>query len=487
MTASQQENSVTQFRAGVGRADITDYDAGAVNDPLYVKALALSNGATTVVLVTVDAVALGEIGRIGNEFVPNVRSRIHAELGLDPENMLMGASHCHGTVCADAEDLAVQAVMEACGTMVPVTIGAGAGHEDRIMENRRLKLKNGREADVRHAYSLPPDEEVAAVGPVDPEIGVLRLDREDGRPLAVVYNFACHPIQTVPNGGNTADIAGFASQAIEDSLGHDATALFLQGCGGDINPVFYKDVDHPRDAEPLGSMLGLSVLKALGQISCDAEGELRVVRETLELPRADLRPFIEATQTEQMRLLQSLAGTSIDLKEFLHLVAKHSLSPDFPSYASHRYLYERALGRDDLKQQDARNKSNVERYRKNILVMEQLTRLQVNLGLLKMHQAQNEAAGSNTIEIEILALKVGDFVMVTFPGELSVQIGLGIKSRAPRKLTFVATNTNGYIYYAPTAEQLENRGNAQEDSDSILAPEWQALFEEKVHAMLARL
>ena len=62
------------------------------------------------------------------------------------------------------------------------------------MENRRLKLKNGKEADVRHAYSLPPDEEVAEVGPIDPEIGILRLDRKDGRTLAVVYNFACHPI-----------------------------------------------------------------------------------------------------------------------------------------------------------------------------------------------------------------------------------------------------------------------------------------------------
>ena len=45
------------------------------------------------------------------------------------------------------------------------------------MENRRLKLKSGKEVDVRHAYSMPPDEDVAEVGPVDPEIGILRLKR----------------------------------------------------------------------------------------------------------------------------------------------------------------------------------------------------------------------------------------------------------------------------------------------------------------------
>ena len=113
--------------------------------------------------------------------------------------------------------------------MVPVKIGAGAGHEDRIMENRRLMLTSGKEVDVRRAYSLPPDEKVAAVGPVDTEIGVLRLDRMDGRTLAVVYNFACHPIQGVPNGGNTADITGFSSQTIEENLSEGTIALFLQG------------------------------------------------------------------------------------------------------------------------------------------------------------------------------------------------------------------------------------------------------------------
>jgi hypothetical protein len=119
--------------------------------------------------------------------------------------------------------------------------------------------------------------------------------------------------------------------------------------------------------------------------------------------------------------------------------------------------------------------------------MEQLTRVQTNMELLRMHQAQNEAAGGRPIEVEILGLRIGDFVLLSFPGELSVQIGLNIKRASPHELTFVAGYTNGYIYYAPTAEQLKNRGGAQEDSDCILAPEWQALFEAKAHAILKAL
>ena len=34
-----------QLRAGVAKADITDRDAGPVNDPLYVKALVLKDDA----------------------------------------------------------------------------------------------------------------------------------------------------------------------------------------------------------------------------------------------------------------------------------------------------------------------------------------------------------------------------------------------------------------------------------------------------------
>ena len=193
-----------QLQAGVAKVDITNTEAGPVNDPLYAKALVLKDDTTTAVIVTVDAVAIGEIGPIKNDYLAKVRSQLEEELNLRPTNILVNASHCHGAVCPDVAERTVQAVKQAWQNMVPVVVGAGAGHEDRIMENRRLKLKSGREADVRHAYSLPPDEAVAGVGPVDPEIGILRLDRQNGETLAVVYNFACHPIQGVPSGANTA-------------------------------------------------------------------------------------------------------------------------------------------------------------------------------------------------------------------------------------------------------------------------------------------
>src|SRR4029453_5811712 len=130
---------------------------------------------------------------------------------------------------------------------------------------------------------------------------------------------------------------------------------------------------------------------------------------------------------------------------------------------------------------------DVEAYLANVYTMEELTRVQTNLALLKKHQAQNIAAGKRTVEVEVKGRRTCDFVLVTFPGELTVQIGLNIKKASPHKNTFVAGYTNGYIYYSPTAEQLLNVGGAQEDSDCILAPEWQKIFEDKVAELLKRL
>ena len=475
------------LRAGAAKVDVTHPDTETRNEKLYVKALVLTDDVTAAVIITVDAVAIGEIGPIKNDYLPKVRTELEKEFEIKPANVLVNASHCHGIVCDDVDQKTVQAVREAWKKLVPVKVGVGIGHEDRIMENRRLKLTNGREADVRHAYSLPPDAEIASVGPVDPQIGVLRLDDLKGRTVAVVYNFACHPIQGVPSGTNTADLTGFASRVIEDNLSEGTIALFIQGCGGDINPVYYKDVDHPRDAETLGNLLGLSTLKAVRKITCQETKQFKLLNEPLLLPRADLALRIEELKSEQLRLAQSLGGTSLNLKTFLPLIVKYKLSADFPSNYSHRYLQEKAIGRDDLNKLDAENRRNIEAYIKNIHIMEELTRVKTNLALLQKHHVQNLAASSRMLEVELLGLRVGDFVLVTSPGELTVQIGLNIKKSSPHKPTFVAGYTNGYIYYAPTADQLANRGGAQEDSDSILAAEWQKIFEDSVTEILKKL
>ena len=476
-----------EIRAGIAKVDITDR-AAPVNDPSYAKALVLKSGETSVALVTVDAVAIGEIGRIGNSFLPNVRAALEKDPGIPSAHVIINASHCHGVVRADAEQLVVQAVREAARNLAPVRAGAGAGTETRISENRRLKMKDGSEADMRRAYSMPRDEDVASTGPTDPRIGLLRLDRADGTPLAVVYHFACHPIMNPPGKGSSADFPGYASKVIEEALGGGAMALFLQGCGGDVNPVRYKEVSRPADAEPLGAMLGASVLAAARGIKTSPEAALKAGSHVIALPRAaDYEARISAIEAGQRRLLAALKPTNINFKSFLPLFIAQSAWPEHPSHHAQSYLHDQALGRKSIPQLDSDNRALVDAYLGNIEIMEQLTRLNTNLALLKRHLERAKAAPGDTLQAEVCGLRVGDFKLVTFPGEVTVQIGLNLQSAIGDANAHVSGYTNGYLYYTPTAAQRKNTGYAQEDCDSLVAPEWQAIFEKKAGEVLKSL
>ncbi len=476
------------LRGGIARIEITDRQAGKVNDHCYAKALVLKSGKTTAVLVTVDAVAIGEIGRIRNDFLTKVRRELAKDSDIADAHVIINASHCHGIVRADTDQLVVQVVREAARNLTAIKVGVGAVKETRISENRRLLLKDGTQADMRRAYALPRDEDVASVGPIDPQVGLVRLDREDGRPLAVIYNFACHPIMNPPSKGNSADFPGVASAVIEESLGHGALAFFVQGCGGDINPVRYKEVNRPPDAEPLGNLLGLTVLRAVREIKTQGNACLAVQQQTISLPRgADLQQRIMAIEAEQTRLLRSFKPTNINFKTFLPLLIQQRMNPKSPSHYAQSYLHDKQQDRDDLQRLDDENRMQVEAYLANIQAMEQLSRLNTNLALLKKHHAAAEGAAVRTIDVEISALRIGDFKLITFPGELTVEIGLELKRAAKDPHTFVAGYTNGYIYYTPTAVQRSNSGYAQEDCDCIVAPEWHRIFAATALEILRKL
>ena len=355
------------------------------------------------------------------------------------------------------------------------------------MENRRLQLRDGRVADVRRAYSLPPENLVEGAGPIDPEIGLMRLERMDGTPLAVVLHFACHPIQGVPDGGNTADLSGFAVRVIEEQLGDGVTALFLQGCAADVNPILYRDVDRPPDAEPLGTRLGLSALKGMARLECSQDNRLALAHRVIRLPRADLSGLVGELEREQARLLENLKPTMLNLKSFLPLLVKHRLSPEYPSYDAHLYLHQASLRKENLRRLDAENRLHLDDYIHNIHTMEELTRLRVNLNLLRTHEEARIADGTDEIETEVVALRIGAFVLVAFPGELPVELGQRIKGSSPHPHTFVSGVTNGYLYYTPTLRQLANRGGAQEDSDCLVSEAWEPIFTRCVAELLDEL
>ncbi len=479
------------LRAGVAKSDITTDDpAVRVHDRLYAKALALDDGGTRLVIVSMDAVAIGGICDVGDDFLPRLRERIERELGVPGPHVLVHATHTHPPgrlLCDDGEQVSrvFDAVRRAHESLRPATIGVGRGREDRIAINRTLRLKDGRQWTIRHSNPCPPEDLVESLGPLDPEIGVLRIDDAEGRPLAVLYSYACHPLLGVPGGAVTGNFPAFSSRVIEQTLGGGVMAFFLLGAAGDVTELLYKEANRPRDSEPIGTTLGVSTLAVLPGIRT-AGATLDVISDTIELPRrTDIPRRREALLREQADLLASLRFTSLNIKTFVPLYIRYALDPERPADYGYRYLHERAIGVDHLRAMDAETRSFMEKYLANIRAMERLAHIQDDLETLARHEAINAASGSDTVPAEVQGIRIGDCALLTAPIELLTQIGLNVKAASPFPFTFVLGFSNGYLHYGPPAEDYGKGG--YETTECLLAPEWQEVFERTAGRLLQQL
>lgn len=479
------------LRAGTARREITTTERDRhVIDPLYVKVLLLDDGNTRFAIVAMDVLAIGGIGDLSDDFLPALREKIENELHIPAQHILVNASHTHppGQILREENEViksTFDAINEALQNLTPVKIGCGAGMEDRISMNRNMTLKNGKHWTIRHANPCPPDEEVVSIGPIDPEIGIIRVDRLEGTPLALVYNFAVHLLFPDPQSSISAMIPGVASGIIEEHLGNDALAFFLQGAAGDIIDVGFKDFEKPREIETYGNRLAISTLKAWKKIQT-SDAALKIISETIRLPRrTDIPQRIEELLQEQKVLLQSLRSTSLNFRSFLPMYLKQQLNPDFPADYAYAYLQAEKIKNDTPREMDKITQGLTSKYLRNIQAMERLALIQDDISTLRKHQAINEESGESTIAAEVMGVKIGECVLITAPIEILTEVSLNIKKTSPYKSTFMAAFTNGYMHYGPPVSYYDKGG--YEVTECLLAPEWEKLYMETAKAIIEKL
>lgn len=298
MTLSAQAQT---FRAGVSRADITPpvgvemwgytnraSGATATLDPLYARVLVLDDSRRRVAVVTLD------LGRtFGPAQMAQVRDRVRRSDGV--HDVVFIASHTHsGPVIEDSYDGGVipaweqraldriaVAIGEAAKKMVAARIGAATG-QAILGHNRRLVEPDGSVRMLwRNATGQP-------TGVIDPTVGVIRIDDGEGRPLAVLVNYACHPVVFGPdNLRYSADFPGAMAALVERELGGNVVGFFLQGAPGDINPMADKtplEEDADREMRRIGELLGKEVARVAKAVKTVAPPapELAVMTEELK-------------------------------------------------------------------------------------------------------------------------------------------------------------------------------------------------------------
>lgn len=286
--------SNAQMKVGVGKTDITPplgtplrgyyYERLATNvhDPLFAKAIVIGDGANTMVVVIVDNVDVAPFG------FQEARARIQKEFKLPASNIIISATHTHtGPEYSDVYEkiLATKihdAVKIAMQNMQPAAIKSGVGKEENISFHRRFMMKDGT---VKfNPGALNPDI-VRPMGPIDPEVGILYFETPDGKPIAVLVNFAMH-LDTVGGTEISADYPYYMERVLKKVLGDDAMVLFGFGTCGNLNHFNVKSPETLKGfgrTERIGYALAASVIRELPALATIGSTELKSQSEVLHL------------------------------------------------------------------------------------------------------------------------------------------------------------------------------------------------------------
>ena len=283
------------MKAGVSTRDMTFPELignPSIHDSLFAKVLVLDDGDETLGIICLDTVG---------PFFPEIRERIQQQLGI--KHTLINCSHTHadGRDSRDEDwvkrmgELIFSAAEEAYANRVDVSLRVGRGSA-QVGYNRRLADENG-------VVIMAVNQEGAVV----PWVNTLAAYTEDGRPLAVLFEHAAHPVITMTSGDISADFPGHAVNHITEELGDGVTALFAQGCGANINgfPVSFSiESGWHEQAEEAGRKLGQGVLEALCNSAEIKSDRLKVQSTRVTLPTQQL-PSMEVWREacERLRIL----------------------------------------------------------------------------------------------------------------------------------------------------------------------------------------
>ena len=158
-------------------------------------------------------------------------------------HLVLSSSHTHSgpgrSYAAFFEERLIQVVEAAVNDMFPARISAGHRSFPQLGFNRLVVREDGhaRESWFADDHYTSENPERIPFGPVDPEVGVIKIEDMQGQPRAIVMNYACHADVVCQNYAISADFPGAATRKVEEAFGNNLNCLFVQGAGGNIESL----------------------------------------------------------------------------------------------------------------------------------------------------------------------------------------------------------------------------------------------------------
>ncbi|MCK4391265.1 MAG: hypothetical protein KAV83_13625, partial [Desulfobacterales bacterium] len=222
----------------------TDSFTKGVAEPIWVRTLVTRQSDKLMVLITAD------LGRVQPWLTTRVREELGRKWGIEGAQIAVTCSHTHSAPpYSENESYAnwiaeqmVASVQAAIADLEPARIGATYGFCNNLSYYERIPItqENAAQlgADPKHIggvkHSRDHIEARIAAGPVDPQVGVVRIERADGTPKAVLVHFAVHPAIEIEPPHVSPDYVGFAMKKIQREV-PGVVPLFCQGADGAIN------------------------------------------------------------------------------------------------------------------------------------------------------------------------------------------------------------------------------------------------------------
>jgi len=433
----------SRFLAGVGRCDITppvgiahgNWSAQVhersegIDLPLYCTALAASDGEEEIIMAEWELLYPPQ-----GEWLRQIRERVTSLTGVPASHIRISSTHTHSgpnqkrpwfeggsemiePYIASLSDKLASACWTAHRSLRPARIAGGKGHS-AVNCNRR-KVVQGRTI-------LAPDP----AGYSDHEVGVIRIDEDGGKPLAVLVNFAAHPtILAWNNRLLSPDYPGTVRRTVESIVG--GTCLFLQGAAGNQNTV--RDYScRVEDARWIGKQVGLEASRVAESIETQPS--------TLEITS-----YVESSWTMGVAERKPAGEVEAEVRCISRKVPLPLWRREPPSAAEIAHLRELERNLAQLREQSAPEAE-----------IREANRL-ARRATLDLRIAEQRCQGA-ALELEFQAMRMGPVALIGIPVEPFAEIGAAVKQASPFATTFYSGYTNGVHNYLPVRSAYDEGG-----------------------------
>ncbi len=376
--------------------------ATGTHDDLHARSIVVVDAAGNSVCIMSLSVVY-----IQRELVERIRREINAKTGIPETGILVSCTHTHSGPFVEKapesyrEYLVAQAAksaVDAWENRFPGRIGIDSTEVMELGRNRRRLLYGG----------MHPD----------PQVALIKIEDLDGRLRGVLFNYGCHPSSLDwQNRLYSEDWPYYAIEGLREEFGEATWICYLQSAQGDINTGYSSELSAVGVDMPVRTYW---YIRIKGKQMRDA-----VSAALPNVKAVDCLTVDAATARYDFPLRKSFPVT-LEEAERDAAAADEKLAA---MEANSAYAGTRALDHVRFQHFSAHQRH----------------------GFAKKFYSDSFPDAES---IELQAIRIGDAVFFSLPGEVFSEISLAIKTQSPHVKTYAAGVANGFYGYMPTAKDF---------------------------------